>query len=62
MPYRRPLNIVVGRPIKVVTQEHPDKDYVDQVHAAYGAELQRLWDDWKDTFAKERTSEMEIVE
>ncbi|KAF2262526.1 diacylglycerol O-acyltransferase 2A [Lojkania enalia] len=62
MPYRRPLNVVVGRPIRVVQDIHPDKNYVDQVHEAYVEELQRLWDDWKDTFAKERTEELTIIE
>lgn len=63
MPYRRPLNIVVGRPIPVVQQ--PDRDkidgaYVDELHARYMRELQTLWESWKDTFATERESELEI--
>ncbi|KAF2683349.1 diacylglycerol O-acyltransferas-like protein 2B [Lentithecium fluviatile CBS 122367] len=62
MPYRRPMNIVVGRPIRVVQDKTPDKDYVDQVHAEYMRELQRVWDDHKDTFAKKRTEEMQIIE
>jgi len=62
MPYRRPLNIVVGRPIRVVQEEHPGKEHVDRVHEEYIKELMRLWDDWKDTFAKERTGELELIE
>ncbi|KAK8256269.1 diacylglycerol O-acyltransferase-like protein 2B [Phyllosticta capitalensis] len=62
MPYRRPLNVVVGRPIKIEQQSTPDPAYVDEMHSQYVRELRRLWDDWKDTFAKERTSELEIVE
>ncbi|KAK7527422.1 diacylglycerol O-acyltransferase 2 [Phyllosticta citriasiana] len=62
MPYRRPLNVVVGRPVKVEQQATPDPAYVDEMHAQYVRELRRLWDDWKDTFAKERTGELEIVE
>ncbi|KAF2090779.1 diacylglycerol O-acyltransferas-like protein 2B [Saccharata proteae CBS 121410] len=62
MPYRRPLNVVVGRPVHVVRQEKPEAQYVDEVHAKYVEELRRIWDDWKDSFAKERESEMEIVE
>lgn len=62
MPYRRPMNIVVGKPIQVVQSKHPDPKYVDQVHKKYMEELQRLWDDWKDTFAKERLAELEIIE
>jgi len=62
MPYRRPLNVVVGRPIKVIQQANPDENYVDQIHSAYMAELQGLWDEWKDTFAPDRKEEMEFVE
>lgn len=62
MPYRRPLNIVVGRPIKVAQNPKPDDAYVDEIHAAYVADLQRIWEEWKDVFARDRTSEMEIAE
>jgi 2-acylglycerol O-acyltransferase 2 len=61
MPYRRPLNIVVGRPIKVTRQEKPEKAEIDRLHALYVKELQRLWDLWKDNFAKNREAELEIL-
>jgi hypothetical protein len=64
MPYRRPLNIVVGRPIKVIQQrnkEELDDAYVDELHGKYVQELQFLWEKWRDTFAMERTSELEII-
>ncbi|KAF2665902.1 DAGAT-domain-containing protein [Microthyrium microscopicum] len=62
MPYRRPMNIVVGRAIKVEQQSTPDFDYVNKIHAQYVKELQLIWDTWKDDFARERTAELEIVE
>lgn len=62
LPYRRPLNVVVGRPIKVSQQTKPDDAYVDEIHALYVDELERIWEKWKDQFAMERTSELEIVE
>jgi 2-acylglycerol O-acyltransferase 2 len=62
MPYRRPLNIVAGRPIMVRKQERPDSDYVDEIHAQYVDELKRIWDEWKDVFAKHRDGDLEIVE
>ena len=65
MPYRRPINVVVGRPVKVVKcreGERPDEAYVEEIHAAYVRELRRIWDNYKDMFAKERISELEIVE
>ena len=51
MPYRKSLNVVVGRPIKLMQKAHPDKNYVDTMHAEYVKELTRIWDEWKDTFA-----------
>lgn len=66
MPYRRAVNIVVGRPIEVVQQgtkdNKVDEAYLDEVHARYVEELVRLWDTYKDTFAKDRRGEIEIVE
>lgn len=62
MPYRRPLNVVVGRPIKVVRHEKPDEKYVDELHAEYVRELERIWDEWKDVFAKARREELQILE
>ncbi|RAL06287.1 diacylglycerol acyltransferase type 2A [Aspergillus ibericus CBS 121593] len=64
MPYRRPLNIVVGRPIHVVQQRDREKigdDYINHLHSLYVRELERLWEEWKDVYAKDRTSDIEIV-
>lgn len=62
MPYRRPLNVVVGRPIKVIQQQEPDSRYVDEMHVQYVGELQRIWEEWKNQFARGRRGELEIVE
>lgn len=62
MPYRRPINIVVGRPIRVVQNAHPDNDAIDKLHDQYVNELIRIWEEHKDTFAKHRTGELEILE
>ncbi|KAH8726186.1 diacylglycerol O-acyltransferase-like protein 2B [Phaeosphaeriaceae sp. PMI808] len=62
MPYRRPINIVVGRPIRVVQDKHPDIEHINDVHEKYITELFRLWEEHKDTFAKHRQGELEIVE
>ncbi|ETN38818.1 uncharacterized protein HMPREF1541_06857 [Cyphellophora europaea CBS 101466] len=66
MPYRKAVNIVVGRPIQVVQQGQHDgrvqEDYLDEVHANYVEELRRLWEEHKDTFAKDRVTELELVE
>ena len=62
MPYRRPLNVVVGRPIVVIRQQEPDSGYVDELHAQYIGELERIWEEWKDQFARDRRGELQIVE
>lgn len=62
MPYRRPINLVVGRSIPIVQNKTPDPAYVDEMHQKYVDELLRIWEDWKDTFARHRQGELEIVE
>ncbi|MCJ1281978.1 diacylglycerol O-acyltransferase 1 [Xylographa opegraphella] len=62
MPYRTPLNIVVGRPIKVAQQKVPDEAYVDEIHGLYVAELERLWREWRGDFAKGMAGDLEFVE
>ena len=62
MPYRRPLNIVVGRPIKVAQQKVPDAAYVDEIHGLYCAELERLWREWRGEFARDMEDKLEFVE
>src|ERR1700710_995842 len=41
MPYRRPLNIVVGRPVKVEQANKPEQEVIDRVHEEYVQELVR---------------------
>jgi 2-acylglycerol O-acyltransferase 2 len=62
MPYRRPLNIVVGRPIKVTQSVNPQQEEIDRLHAQYVQELESIWNSWKDDFAKGRKGELEILE
>lgn len=62
MPYRRPVNVVVGRPVRVEQMKVPDQETIDRVHEEYVRELERLWDLWKDEFAKGRKGELEILE
>lgn len=62
MPYRRPLNVVVGRPVKVVRAANPTQEEINRLHGEYVAELERLWETFKDDFAPERKSELQFVE
>jgi len=62
MPYRRPVNIVTGHPIEIMQYKTPDPAYVDEIHDKYQQELLRIWEEWKDTFARTRDSELEVLE
>ena len=62
MPYRRPVNIVVGRPISTIQSKKPEPEYVNKLHKEYTDELLHMWEEWKDTFAADRKAELEIVE
>lgn len=69
MPYRKRIDVVVGKPIYVKQQGggddangKVDEDYLDEIHAQYVAELMDLWNTHKDTFAKDRLGELEIIE
>ncbi|KAL8718310.1 MAG: hypothetical protein Q9225_004539 [Loekoesia sp. 1 TL-2023] len=65
MPYRKPLNVVVGNPIKVVQSkrgEALDDGYVDSIHGMYVEELERIWEEWRDRFEVDERVELRIVE
>jgi 2-acylglycerol O-acyltransferase 2 len=62
MPYRRPINIVVGRPIMVAQNPRPRQQEIDHVHEQYVEELERVWDMWKDKFAPKQTEGLQIRE
>lgn len=62
LPYRRPVNIVVGRPIKVRQNRKPTMEEVERVHREYCQELVRIWETWKDDFAPDRKEEMKIYD
>jgi 2-acylglycerol O-acyltransferase 2 len=62
VPYRRPVNIVVGRPIQVKQNRKPTAEEVEEVHQKYCQELIRLWETWKDDFAPDRKEEMKILD
>ncbi|KAF7122627.1 hypothetical protein CNMCM5793_000652 [Aspergillus hiratsukae] len=62
-PYRRPVNVVVGKPIAVTQQRwEPEQKYIDQLHEEYIKALEKLWDDWRDTFGTDRSVRFEVVE
>jgi 2-acylglycerol O-acyltransferase 2 len=62
VPYRRPVNVVVGRPIEVALNKRPTQEQVEEVHRKYCEELVRMWDTWKDDFAPGRKEELRILD
>jgi 2-acylglycerol O-acyltransferase 2 len=56
-----PLNLV-GRPIDVNKMDHATEEEVLRVQKLYCEELKRIWDEWKEVFALDRISELEIVQ
>lgn len=63
MPYRRPVNVVIGKPIIIHSApgHQPTTDEIDHYHELYVQELESLWEMYKDHFVPGRVSEMEIV-
>ncbi|KAI0537983.1 diacylglycerol acyltransferase-domain-containing protein [Xylaria digitata] len=61
MPYRRPLNIVVGAPIKVRQSSLVSLEEINRLHSLYVAELEKLWDRYKDEFSPDRKEELQIL-
>lgn len=62
LPYRHPIVSVVGRPIRVKKNLNPSRAELEHVQSQYIAELERIWDQWKDAYAANRTKELTIIE
>jgi len=62
MPYRRQIVAVIGKPIHVEKCEKPGLDEVMKVQEMYIAELTRIWNTYKDEFAKARLRELNIID
>nr|XP_019009960.1 2-acylglycerol O-acyltransferase 2 [Kwoniella pini CBS 10737]OCF48741.1 2-acylglycerol O-acyltransferase 2 [Kwoniella pini CBS 10737] len=62
MPFRHPIVSVVGKPIHVKKDAHPSDEYVQELQHQYIEELMRIWDRYKDLYARGRTKELTLVE
>eukprot|EP00128_Syssomonas_multiformis_P015769 Colp12_sorted_trinity150504_noHs@3607 len=62
LPRRKPITVVVGKPIKVEQVEEPTNEQIEALHQVYVKELQAVFDRHKDTFARERKKSFSIVE
>ena len=52
----------MGRPIEVNKMTTASEEEVLRVQKLYIEELNRIWNEWKDVYATDRISELEIVE
>ncbi|TFK39677.1 diacylglycerol acyltransferase-domain-containing protein [Crucibulum laeve] len=62
MPYRRQIVAVIGKPIHVDQCDKPTLEEVRRVQEKYIEELMRIWNTYKDQFAKSRVRELSIIE
>ncbi|KAI0343355.1 DAGAT-domain-containing protein [Trametopsis cervina] len=62
MPYRRRIVAVIGHPIHVEQRDKPSLEEVQRVQTQYIDELMRIWNTYKDEFARSRTRELSIIE
>nr|BBA16946.1 diacylgycerol acyltransferase isoform 2 [Rhodosporidiobolus fluvialis] len=56
-----PLSTAVGRPISVTQKDNPTNADLDEVQQRYITELKRIWEDYKEVYAKSRTKELNII-
>ncbi|KAK8844118.1 hypothetical protein IAR55_006912 [Kwoniella newhampshirensis] len=62
MPFRHPIVSVIGTPIHTIRDPHPSDEVIQEVQQQYIDELMRIWDKYKDLYAKGRTRELTLVE
>jgi len=62
LPYRRRIIAVIGRPVHVQKMSNPTVEQIREVQEAYIAELMRIWNTYKDEFARTRRRELSIID
>ncbi|ORX82749.1 diacylglycerol acyltransferase [Basidiobolus meristosporus CBS 931.73] len=61
LPHRRPIVVVVGKPIEVEKMENPTEEDIKKYHDLYIKSLEDLYNQYKDVYAKERVSELRFI-
>jgi len=61
MPYRRAIVSVIGRPVHIKQTDQPTKEMVEEVQARYIEELMRIWNTYKNLYARDRLRELTLV-
>ncbi len=50
LPFRNPINVVIGSPIHVEKVENPSKEVIQEYHAKYVSALKRLYDTYNPKY------------
>lgn len=61
LPHRRSIVTVIGKPIEVEYDPDPSQEKVLEVQKKYIDELYKIWDEYKDVYAKNRKSELTLI-
>ncbi|TFK69122.1 DAGAT-domain-containing protein [Pluteus cervinus] len=62
MPYRRRIVAVIGKPIHVEQCSKPSLEEIVRIQKLYIDELTRIWNTYKEEFAKTRLRELNIID
>ncbi len=60
LPFRNPIYTVVGKPIDVKKVENPTKQQIEELHELYISELEKLFDEHKGKYLKNKETKLII--
>ncbi|XP_071951810.1 2-acylglycerol O-acyltransferase 2-B-like [Antedon mediterranea] len=60
IPYRRPINTVVGKPIPVKQNPCPTEKEISKLHEEYKTQLEKLFNEYKSKFGVSKDQKLEI--
>lgn len=61
MPFRKPLNTVVGAPIEVTKSENPSQEEIDELHMTYMTALEHLFETNKTKFGIDESVHLSFI-
>ncbi|XP_038563346.1 2-acylglycerol O-acyltransferase 2 isoform X1 [Micropterus salmoides] len=61
IPYRKPINTVVGQPIRVERNEKPTAEELDALHQLYMDELSNLFEEHKGNYGVDKDTHLNFV-
>ena len=53
VPHRKPITVVVGKPISVEKVENPTQEQIENLHAKYVEELEKLYEEYNPKYGNE---------